>query len=169
MHRRHDRRFQARTPRKHRRRQRHLQCGRFGRARRGEGSRAAGLAELRAFLTEAGVAEASYDIEDGSGLSRPNLAAPAAVVGLLRHMYGTPARDTWIGLLAVAGRDGTLTRRFDDTPAAGRIHAKTGALSGYARRRDGSWVAFSILANNSLQSAAAVRGLVDKIAILVLK
>jgi D-alanyl-D-alanine carboxypeptidase/D-alanyl-D-alanine-endopeptidase (penicillin-binding protein 4) len=146
-----------------------------GQARRGEGSRAAGLAELRAFLTEAGIAEASYDIEDGSGLSRPNLATPAAIVKLLGHMYDTPARDTWISLLAVAGRDGTLARRFDDTPAAGRIHAKTGtlahvvALSGYARRRDGSWIAFSILANNSLQSAAAVRGLIDKIAILVLK
>jgi D-alanyl-D-alanine carboxypeptidase/D-alanyl-D-alanine-endopeptidase (penicillin-binding protein 4) len=146
-----------------------------GRARRGEGTRAAGLAELRAFLAEAGIAEASYSIEDGSGLSRPNLATPAAVVKLLRYMYDSPVRDTWVDLLPVAGRDGTLARRFDDTPAAGRIHAKTGtlahvnALSGYARRRDGGWVAFSILVNNSNQSAAAVRAVMDKVAILVLK
>jgi D-alanyl-D-alanine carboxypeptidase/D-alanyl-D-alanine-endopeptidase (penicillin-binding protein 4) len=145
-----------------------------GRARRGEGSRAAGLAELHAFLTEAGIADASYNIEDGSGLSSPNLVTPAAVVKLLRYMYLTPARDTWISLLPVAGRDGTLARRFDDTPAAGRIHAKTGtlshvnALSGYARRRDGSWIAFSILANNSTERAP-VRAVIDKIGILLVK
>ena len=146
-----------------------------GRARRNVGSREAGLDELRTFLTEAGVADTSYNIEDGSGLSRPNLVTPGAVVKLLRYMYQTPARDTWISFLPVAGRDGTLAARFDDTPAAGRIHAKTGtlahvnALSGYAQRRDGSWVAFSILVNNSNQSAAAVRAVMDKICILIWK
>jgi len=146
-----------------------------GRARRGVGSRAAGLDELHTFLTEAGIDDASYSIEDGSGLSRPNLVTPAAVVKLLRYMYETPERDTWISFLPVAARDGTLAGRFDDTPAAGRIHAKTGslahvnALSGYAQRRDGSWVAFSILVNNSNQSAAAVRSVMDKICILIWK
>lgn len=146
-----------------------------GRARRGVGSRAAGLDELRAFLTEADVDDASYNIEDGSGLSRPNLVSPAAVVKLLRYMYDSPERDTWISLLPVAGRDGLLAGRFNGTPAAGRIHAKTGslahvnALSGYAQRRNGSWVAFSILVNNSNRSAAAVRGVMDKICILIWK
>jgi D-alanyl-D-alanine carboxypeptidase/D-alanyl-D-alanine-endopeptidase (penicillin-binding protein 4) len=146
-----------------------------GRARRNEGSRAAGIEELHEFLAEAGIADTSFNIEDGSGLSRPNLVTPAAVVRLLRFMYDTPARDTWISLLPVAGKDGTLARRFDATPATGRIHAKTGtmahvnALSGYARRRDGSWVAFSILVNNSNQSAAVVRAVMDKIAILIVK
>lgn len=146
-----------------------------GRARRNVGSRAAGLDELRAFLTEAGIDDASYSIEDGSGLSRPNLVTPAAVVKLLRYMYETPERDAWISFLPVAAKDGTLAGRFGDTPAAGRIHAKTGslahvnALSGYAQRRDGSWVAFSILVNNSNQSAAAVRSVMDKICILIWK
>jgi D-alanyl-D-alanine carboxypeptidase/D-alanyl-D-alanine-endopeptidase (penicillin-binding protein 4) len=146
-----------------------------GRVRRGVGSRAAGLEELRAFLTEAGVGDTSYNIEDGSGLSRPNLVTPAAVVKLLRYMYNSSSRDAWISFLPVGGRDGTLALRFDDTPAAGRIHAKTGtmahvdALSGYIQRRDGSWVAFSILVNNSNQSAAAVRAVMDKICILIWK
>ncbi|MFZ0933588.1 MAG: D-alanyl-D-alanine carboxypeptidase, partial [Bryobacteraceae bacterium] len=139
------------------------------------GSRAAGLDELRGFLAEVGVDDSAYSIEDGSGLSRPNLVSPAAVVKLLRYLYETPERDTWISLLPVAASDGTLASRFNGTPAAGRIHAKTGslahvsALSGYAQRRDGSWVAFSILANNSNQSAAAVRGVMDKICILIWK
>jgi len=98
---------------------------------------------------------------------------PAAVVKLLRYMYDLPARDTWISFLPVAARDGTLAGRFDDTPAAGRIHAKTGslahvnALSGYVQRHDGSWAAFSMLVNNSNQSAAAVRAVMDKICILI--
>ena len=146
-----------------------------GRARRNVGSRAAGLEELRAFLAEAGVPDGSYSIEDGSGLSRPNLVAPAAMVKLLRYMYASPLRDTWISFLPVAGRDGTLAGRFDDTPVAGRIHAKTGsvehvnALSGYVQRRNGSWAAFSILVNNSNQSAAQVRAVMDKICILIWK
>jgi len=146
-----------------------------GRARRNEGSRAAGLDELRAFLAEAGIADDSYHIEDGSGLSRPNLVSPAAVVKLLRYMYNSPQRNAWISFLPVAGRDGTLASRFEGTPASGRIYAKTGtmahvnALSGYAQRRDGTWVAFSVLVNNSNQSAAAVRAVMDQICILIWK
>ena len=146
-----------------------------GRERRSEGSRAAGLEEMQAFLAEAGVADGSYSIEDGSGLSRPNLVAPAAMVKLLRYMYASPLRDTWISFLPVGGKDGTLAGRFEDTPAAGRIHAKTGtvehvnALSGYVQRRNGSWAAFSILVNNSNQSPAQVRAVMDKICILIWK
>jgi len=47
--------------------------------------------------------------------------------------------------------------------------AHVDALSGYIQRRDGSWVAFSILVNNSNQSAAAVRAVMDKICILIWK
>jgi len=146
-----------------------------GRARRGNGSRAAGLDELRSFLAGIGVDHESYSIEDGSGLSRQNLVAPAALVKLLRYIYDSPQRDTWISFLPVAGRDGTLADRFDDTPAAGRIYAKTGslahvnALSGYIQRRDGGWAAFSILVNNSSQNAAAVRSLMDRVCILIWK
>ena len=43
---------------------------------------------------------------------------------LLRYMYDSPERETWISFLPVAGRDGTLAARFDDTHAAGRIHAR---------------------------------------------
>src|SRR5262249_22906637 len=107
-------------------------------ARRNIGSRQAGLEELRAFLTEAEVAEEDYRFNDGSGLSRMNLVRPRATVKLLRYMHATPE---WMGLLPVGGEDGTLEKRFTGTRAVGRIHAKTGtlshvsALSGYAVRR----------------------------------
>ena len=130
------------------------------RARRGIGSFEAGREELKAFLGEAGIDAGAYALLDGSGLSRLDLVTPAAVVKLLRYMFDSPARDNWISLLPVARRDGTLSTRFGDSPAAGRVHAKTGtlehvsALSGYVERTDGRWVAFSILVNNYLGPAS---------------
>jgi D-alanyl-D-alanine carboxypeptidase/D-alanyl-D-alanine-endopeptidase (penicillin-binding protein 4) len=140
-----------------------------GRARRNEGSIEAGLDELKVFLDEAGVAADAYSFHDGSGLSRGNLVTPHAVAQLLRYMFGGPQRENWVGLLPVGGEDGTLNTRFAGTAAANRIHAKTGslshvaALSGYAQKADGGWVAFSILANNFNGPAAEVRGVMDKI------
>ena len=146
-----------------------------GRARRNVGSREAGLQELQEFLEEAGVDRASYNINDGSGLARLNLVTPAAIVQLLRFMYASPARDNWISLLPVGGQDGTLSARFGDAAAAGRIYAKTGtlahvsALSGYARRTDGSWAAFSILVNNYNAHGSDVRGVMDRICTLIVE
>jgi serine-type D-Ala-D-Ala carboxypeptidase/endopeptidase (penicillin-binding protein 4) len=145
------------------------------RARRGVGSLEAGLEELKAFLTEAGVEPETYSFTDASGLGRLNLVTPAAVVGLLRYMYGSPARDNWLSLLPVAGREGTLSDRFGEGPAAGRIYAKTGtlahvnAMSGYARRGDGKWLAFSILVNNANAPAADIRGAMDRICTLMVE
>jgi D-alanyl-D-alanine carboxypeptidase/D-alanyl-D-alanine-endopeptidase (penicillin-binding protein 4) len=145
------------------------------RARRGIGSREAGLEDLQAFLAEIGIDPQCCDFTDASGLSRLDLLTPAAVVKLLRYMYASPARDNWVSLLPVGGRDGTLSARLGEGPAAGRIYAKTGtmshvsALSGYAHRRDGGWLAFSILVNNYNARAAEVRGAIDRICTLIVE
>ncbi len=146
-----------------------------GRARRNLGSFEAGLEELKAFLGEIGIATDQYNIRDGSGLARLNLVTPAAVVTLLRHMYASPEREQWIALLPVGGEDGTLAGRFTGTPAAGRVHAKTGslshvsALSGYIQRANGRWVVFSILVNNYNGPAGEVRGAMDRICNLIVE
>jgi len=146
-----------------------------GRARRNLGSVEAGLDELKAFLTEAGVDPSGYSINDGSGLARLNLVSPATVVKLLGYMYASPARDNFLSILPVGGQDGTLAARFSDPSFAGRIHAKTGslahvsALSGYAQRRRGDWIAFSILVNNFNGPTAEVRAVMDRICALLLE
>jgi D-alanyl-D-alanine carboxypeptidase/D-alanyl-D-alanine-endopeptidase (penicillin-binding protein 4) len=145
------------------------------RARRNVGSFEAGWEEMRAFLDEVGVDAGAYTLFDGSGLSRLDLVTPAAVVKLLRYMYHSPARANWISLLPVGGQDGTLATRFGDGSGAGRIHAKTGslshvsALSGYAERPGGRWVAFSVLVNNYNGSPSDIRGVMDRICTLIME
>ncbi|HJZ99483.1 MAG TPA: D-alanyl-D-alanine carboxypeptidase/D-alanyl-D-alanine-endopeptidase [Candidatus Solibacter sp.] len=146
-----------------------------GKARRNEGGFAAGLDEMKAFLTEIGIDANAWHFMDGSGLSRQGLLTPNTVVKLLRYMYDSPARADWISLLPIAAQDGSLSTRFGDTPAAGRVHAKTGslahvsALSGYIERPDGTWLAFSILVNNFNGRTAEVRGVMDRICNLILE
>ena len=146
-----------------------------GRARRNLGSIEAGIAEMQAFLAEAGIDPDAFNLADGSGLARLNLVTPATVVKLLRFMYGSPARENWISLLPVGGQDGTLSARFGESALAGRVHAKTGslshvsALSGYIERPDGAWVAFSILVNNYNGRASEVRGVMDRICTLIME
>jgi len=146
-----------------------------GRRRRDSGSLQAGLDEMKAFLKEIGISKDAYDFNDGSGLDHTDLVTPTAVVRLLRHMYDSREREPWIALLPVGGQEGTLSERFLDMPSGRRIHAKTGtlthvsALSGYAQRRDGTWLAFSILVNNHNGGAAEVRSAIDRICTLIVK
>jgi D-alanyl-D-alanine carboxypeptidase/D-alanyl-D-alanine-endopeptidase (penicillin-binding protein 4) len=145
------------------------------RARRNIGSFEAGREEMRLFLTEVGVEGGGYNLVDGSGLSRLDLVTPAAVVKLLQYMYRSPERANWISLLPVGGQDGTLSSRFTEGPVLGRIHAKTGslshvsALSGYAERPGGRWVAFSILVNNYNGPSGEVRAVMDRICTLIME
>ena len=137
----------------------------------GAGTRAAGIERMRRFLAGAGIAEDEYSFTDGSGLSGSNLVTPEAVVKLLRYLYGSKERETWMSLLPVGGQDGTLAARFGGESAARRVHAKTGtlthasALSGYVQSASRGTLAFSILANNYEAPAASVRALIDRIAL----
>jgi D-alanyl-D-alanine carboxypeptidase/D-alanyl-D-alanine-endopeptidase (penicillin-binding protein 4) len=146
-----------------------------GRARRNVGSFEAGREEMRTFLGEVGVEGGGYNLVDGSGLSRLDLVTPSAVVKLLQFMYTSKARENWISMLPVGGQDGTLATRFTEGPAARRIHAKTGslshvsALSGYAQRPNGRWVAFSILVNNYNGAASDIRAVMDRICTLIME
>ena len=144
-------------------------------ARRGIGSREAGIAELEAFLEGIGVEEAEYEFVDGSGLSRLNLVAPSALIKLLAFMHRGPHRDDWIGLLPVGGEDGTLSSRFIRSAGSARILAKTGslshisALSGYARRPSGGVLIFAILVNNYRGSTSEIRAATDAICDLLVE
>lgn len=113
----------------------------------------AGIAELRAFLAEAGLRHGVH-LEEGSGLSRRHLVTPSAITALLRHMHTHRWADYFREALPIAGVDGTLRTRMQGTPAAGNVRAKTGtlenvnALSGFVTTQSGERLAFAFLLNH---------------------
>lgn len=92
-------------------------------------------------------------LADGSGLSREDRAAPREVVDMLTAIVGRDEFDEFETSLAIAGIDGTLSKRMRGTPAQRRCNGKTGTLSnvstlsGYCTTAGGSRVAFAILQN----------------------
>ncbi len=139
------------------------------------GSRDAGLKEMADFLGGLGLSKDSYQLTDGSGLSRSTLVSPAAVVRLLAAMYNSDDRQRWLDLLPVGGLDGTLSTRFGGQAPARAIRAKTGtldhvrALSGYAESSTYGPLAFSFLVNNFEEPGLAVTRLLDELALALLR
>jgi D-alanyl-D-alanine carboxypeptidase/D-alanyl-D-alanine-endopeptidase (penicillin-binding protein 4) len=132
------------------------------------------LEQVEGFLKDIGVAEQQFNFEDASGLSRLTLVTPRTIAKLLVHMYNSQHRDVWVETLPVGGVDGTLYSRFDKSPLAANIRAKTGtishvsSLSGYALRPDGRVYAFAILANNFNAASTPIRKVTDQIALALL-
>ncbi|MBD1811581.1 D-alanyl-D-alanine carboxypeptidase/D-alanyl-D-alanine-endopeptidase [Microcoleus vaginatus DQ-U2] len=132
-----------------------------------------GLKELKTALTQLGVNPNSYILADGSGLSRHNLISPEALVQTLRFMANSPAASIYRQSLPIAGENGTLKNRFNNTPNRVIVQAKTGtlsgvsALSGYIEVPNYEPLVFSIIVNQSDLSAAKMRSATDEIVLLL--
>ena len=141
----------------------------LGREKGTAGTVEGGLEVLRGFLNTASVPTDQYAFYDGSGLSRQNLVTPHAVVQLLRYAASQPWGGSFRDTLPLAGVDGSLSDRFKDLQAQGRVYGKTGslggvkALSGYAVTDRGEQVAFSILSNNFNLPGKRVTDTIDSI------
>lgn len=123
----------------------------LGVASAGEGSTAAGVAAAIEVLRADGVAVDGIVLNDGSGLDRGDRLTCNALVTMLDNAGPDSALANG---LAVAGERGTLRERWVDSPATGRIRAKTGsvrnsrALAGFADS-DGGPLTFAYIANAS--------------------
>jgi D-alanyl-D-alanine carboxypeptidase/D-alanyl-D-alanine-endopeptidase (penicillin-binding protein 4) len=112
-----------------------------------------------------------YVVRDGSGLSREDLISPETIVRILDVMRQSPNFDLFFQSLPIAGIDGTIRTRMQNTPAQGNLHAKTGtlgmvrSLSGYVRTADNRLLEFSILCNNWTTPQASVDRVADAIGV----
>ena len=118
----------------------------------------------RSTLRMAGLDVRGVTIVDGSGLSYANRITARTLTGILASIATDPdlavARDS----LPVAGRSGTLVRRFATAPAAcarGEVAAKTGSLpmtvstlAGLTTGADGRLKVFAVLVNDRPSAAA---------------
>ena len=135
---------------------------RIGRLNGGTGSVEDGLANQRALFIRAGVPPEGFDLFDGSGMSTYNRVSPRAMIALLRWGIRQAWGTAWLASFPVAGRDGTLKKRFVGTPLEGRISAKTGtlnatnALSGTMITASGRTLIFAFYANDVPDGASAV-------------
>lgn len=128
-----------------------------------------GLVMLAATLTRLEVSPQTYQLVDGSGLSRRNLVSPTALVQVLQAMHrgtlATPFRTS----LAVAGVSGTLKGRLANTQLVGKTGTLTDALAlaGYLNPPQFSPLAFAIIVNQSGQPNQSLRQAIDEIVLLL--
>ena len=115
------------------------------------------------------VADDSYVIADGSGLSRYNYVTSDALVRILQRMQADPKHaHAFADTLPVTGRDGTLSKRLAGTAADGKVRAKTGtvdnvrAIAGYVDTAGGETLVFSIIANNFSAATSTIDAAADK-------
>jgi D-alanyl-D-alanine carboxypeptidase/D-alanyl-D-alanine-endopeptidase (penicillin-binding protein 4) len=119
-----------------------------------EGSLEKGQEVIESFLSEIGVSRYSYEILEGSGLTRYNRVTAELYMKLLKYMYDDRFLfDYFFNSLSIAGKDGTLRNRMIGTEGEGNVHAKTGTLNsvsslcGYAVDRDNEILIFFIVMN----------------------
>lgn len=146
----------------------------MGRATTGLGTWSAGLAAVTSRLPAYGIDPARLSLRDGSGLSRMDQIAPDQLAALLGAARTRPWFPEWYEALPIAGKadrlvGGTLRSRMRGTGAEGRVHAKTGSLtgvsslSGYVTTADGQLWVFSMVTNNSI--GVNLKALEDTVAI----
>lgn len=133
----------------------------LGAEKRGRGTWENGLAEVSAFLASLGLDPSRYQLADGSGRSRGNLASAEDYLRFLDVLAtrwdGFPMFDT---TLAVTGDvEGSLRHRMLGRYTRYRVHAKTGniagvvTLCGYVTAQSGRRYAFAILINGGVSDA----------------
>lgn len=126
-------------------------------------------------LHELGVSTRGSRILDGSGLSRQDRIAPTTLLDVLELDASAdhPSLRPVITGLPVAGFTGSLAYRFDtgDTAGLGRVHAKTGTLTGVhglagtVTTLDGVVLGFAAVADRvPIPSTLAARDQLDRIA-----
>ncbi|MGF1601532.1 MAG: D-alanyl-D-alanine carboxypeptidase/D-alanyl-D-alanine-endopeptidase [Thermosynechococcaceae cyanobacterium] len=123
-----------------------------------------GLQVLKETLTKIGVDPTTYDLADGSGLSRHNLVSPEALVQTLQAMDRSPYAEVF--------RHSLRPRTLKGLPPE-MVLTKTGsmsgvsALSGYVRGADFTPLAFSIFVNQYNQSRSELNPLLDDMVMLL--
>jgi D-alanyl-D-alanine carboxypeptidase/D-alanyl-D-alanine-endopeptidase (penicillin-binding protein 4) len=126
----------------------------IGLVKTGLGSTKAGLAEVLKYWENKGIPTEGMFLQDGSGLSPNNTITPYQMATLLRKITQESYYGAFLSSLPIAGESGTLASMCKDTPAEGRIQAKSGYMSrvrcyaGYATTLSGRRLAFAFFGNN---------------------
>jgi len=94
------------------------------------GSWAGGREVVARYLASLGIATEEFKIDDGCGLSRQNRLTTNILSRVLLDQYRGGNWELFRVSLAVGGEEGTIDRYFNEPRYRGKIHAKTGYISG---------------------------------------
>jgi D-alanyl-D-alanine carboxypeptidase/D-alanyl-D-alanine-endopeptidase (penicillin-binding protein 4) len=81
-------------------------------------------------LRERGVDTAGLIIGHSAGLARETRISARQLGAVLETAWNSPWMAEYVSSLSLAGLDGTMRSRLRGSPAAGRVHVKTGRLNG---------------------------------------
>ncbi len=122
------------------------------------------------FIDDKGIYGEGTSVVDGSGISRYDQVTVTAIAGLLEKMYFDLAHfDDFYNSLSIAGIDGTLKHRFNNTKAENSFHGKTGtlngvsSLSGYLKTSSGNELIICIIFEFKRGGASLHRRIQDEI------
>ncbi|MFS0555994.1 D-alanyl-D-alanine carboxypeptidase/D-alanyl-D-alanine-endopeptidase [Brevibacillus sp. 179-C9.3 HS] len=140
----------------------------LGAAKKGSGTAAAGAEVVQETVASLG-GNITFDMMDGSGLTRYNLISARQIVAVLEGMTKQSTFGAFNESLPVAGMDGTLKNRLKETPAANNLHAKTGSmtgvntLSGYMTTKGKEKLIVSIMFNGYVEDEELFTKMQDQI------
>lgn len=115
---------------------------------------------IDAWLSAKKISAPELVLENGAGLSRSERISARSLARILQVAYTSPYFSEFESALPIVAVDGTLKRRFADTPIAGRAHLKSGtlqdvrALAGYVLNRSGQRMIFVMLVNHAYAERA---------------
>ena len=108
----------------------------------------------------------AFNLDDGSGLSKYNKITTKSIAKLLEYATKQDYFEVFYNSLPIAGKDGTLLKRFKNKPLYLNLRAKTGyikgvsSLSGFFKGKDNETYVFSIIVNNYNYS---IRSFIDRL------
>lgn len=134
------------------------------------GSHAGGSQLVGNFLNAIGIDTRGLNITDGSGLSKENRITTQMLTSLLAIMHKRfDIGPDFAAVLRIMGAEGAHSRRLSNSPAMGRIRAKTGTLSGvstlagYVATADDRVFAFAFFLNNNRCGHSGADAVEDRI------
>ena len=107
------------------------------------GTQDKGKAVIASWLADKGLASSKIAVENGAGLSRETRTTAHGMADMLKFAWQQPYMPEYLSSMSLAGLDGTLRRRFENTGLVGKAHLKTGsldhvtAIAGYVQSRSG--------------------------------
>ncbi|MDH4315091.1 MAG: D-alanyl-D-alanine carboxypeptidase/D-alanyl-D-alanine-endopeptidase [Gammaproteobacteria bacterium] len=119
------------------------------------GTEEGGREVIRKWLDERDLASAGLMLDNGAGLSREARISARQMAAILKYAYASPYMPEYLSSLSLSGLDGTLSRRFRNSPLTGKAHVKTGsldhvsAIAGYVQGSSGERFVVVALQNHT--------------------